>query len=74
MLNASTSTPNTVTHAQGVQTTIYWDPQYKHFGTIQVGLENIRYKFCSFINPVQHHSGGPCNCASTLRRSVHPRQ
>ena len=74
MPDASTSIPNTVTHSQGVQTTIYWDPQYKHFGTIQVGLEDTRYKFCSYIDPVTRHSGGPCDCASTLRRSVHPRQ
>ena len=74
MQDASTSTSNTGTRSQGIQTTIYWDPIYKHFGTIRVGLEDTRYKFCSYIDPVVRHSGGPCDCASTLQRSVHPRQ
>ena len=52
MPDASTSTPDTITRNQGVQTTIYWDSQYKHFSTIQVGLKDTRYKFCSYIDPV----------------------
>ena len=74
MQDTSTSTLTSTTHSQGVQTTIYWDPVYKPFGTIQVGLEDTRYKFCSYLHPAQRHGGGPCNCASTLRRSIHPRQ
>ena len=74
MPDASTSILNTVTCSQGIHTTIYWDPVYKHFSTIRVGLEDTQYKFCSYLDPVGRHSGGPCSCASTLRRSVHPRQ
>ena len=74
MPDASTSTLTTIPQSQGIQTTIYWDSEYKHFGTIRVGLEDMRYKFCSLVDLLKQHSGGPCNCDSTLKRSVHPRQ
>ena len=40
MPDASTSTTTTEKRKQGVQTTIYWDPVYKRFGTVRVGLED----------------------------------
>ena len=67
MPDASTSTSTKVTHEQGVQTTIYWDPVHKRFRTVRVGLEDSQYKYCLYIDPVQRHSGGPCTCKSTLR-------
>ena len=67
MPDASTSTSTKVTREQGIQTTIYWDPIHKQFGTVQVGLEDSRYKYCSYIDPVQRHGGGPCTCESTNR-------
>ena len=67
MPDASTSTTTTEKCKQGVQTTIYWDPVYKRFRTVQVGLEDSWYKFCLYINPIQWHGRGPCNCESTLQ-------
>ena len=72
MPDTSTSTSTKVTHEQGVQTTIYWDPVHKRFGTVRVGLEDSQYIYCSYVFPHQKHEGGPCTCESTQRRSVHP--
>ena len=60
MPDASTSTSTTVTYEQGIQTTIYWDPVHKRFGTVRVGLEDSQYKFCLYINPMQRHGGVLC--------------
>ena len=65
MPDASTSTSTKVTCEQGIQTTIYWDPVHKWFGTVQVGLEDSQYKYCLYIDPMQHHGGGPCTCENT---------
>ena len=67
MPDAFTSTSTKVTHEQGVQTTIYWDPVHKRFGTVQVGLEDSRYIYCSYVFPHQRHEGGPYTCESTQR-------
>ena len=74
MQDTSTSTSTKDTCKQGVQTTIYWDPVHKQFGTVQVRLEDSQYIYCSYIFPHQCHKGGPCTCESTIRWSVHPRQ
>ena len=49
MPDASTSISTKVTQEQGIQTTIYWDPVHKRFGTVQVGLEDSQYIYCSYV-------------------------